>query len=125
MIFFLIESREASGTDGKAQNNLAKLQLFREFYIMVVTYVYFTRIVVYLLEATIPFYLYWFGELFTELATFLFFIITGYKFRPMPDNPYFHVPTDEAVDGDEYGLEDGTAEEEKTDSKQSRKMNFD
>ena len=92
---------------------------------MVVTYVYFTRIVVFLLEATIPFYLYWFGELFTELATFLFFIVTGYKFRPVPDNPYFNVPTDEAADGEEYGLEEGAGDEEKTETKTNRKMNFD
>ena len=43
------------------QVNLAKLQLFRQFYVMVVAYIYFTRIVVYLLEATIPFYMLWLG----------------------------------------------------------------
>ncbi|KAF5826811.1 lung seven transmembrane receptor-domain-containing protein [Dunaliella salina] len=44
--------REASQTDGKAARNLEKLTLFRQFYIMVVVYIYFTRIVVYLLKFT-------------------------------------------------------------------------
>ena len=54
--------RQAAEVDGKAQVNLAKLQLFRQFYVMVVAYIYFTRIVVFLLEATIPFYMLWLGE---------------------------------------------------------------
>ena len=47
--------REASQTDGKAARNLEKLQLFRQFYIMVVVYIYFTRIVVYLLRSTMEY----------------------------------------------------------------------
>ena len=48
-------SQEASQTDGKAAISLEKLKLFRHFYIMVVCYVYFTRIIVYLLRITVPF----------------------------------------------------------------------
>jgi hypothetical protein len=67
------------------------LQIFRQFYVMVVAYIYFTRIVVFLLAATIPYYLLWLGALFTELATFIFFVVTGFKFRPAIDNPYLPV----------------------------------
>eukprot|EP00607_Mallomonas_marina_P009512 CAMPEP_0182419110 /NCGR_PEP_ID=MMETSP1167-20130531/3509_1 /TAXON_ID=2988 /ORGANISM="Mallomonas Sp, Strain CCMP3275" /LENGTH=483 /DNA_ID=CAMNT_0024593745 /DNA_START=99 /DNA_END=1550 /DNA_ORIENTATION=+ len=87
--------RQAAGTDGKAQANLSKLTLFRQFYVMVVVYVYFTRIVVFLLSATIPFYLMWLGPMFTELATLLFFTITGFKFRPASNNPYLAVKGEE------------------------------
>ena len=73
--------RQAAGADGKAEHNLMKLTLFRQFYIMVVTYIYFTRIVVFLLAATLPFQLLWLRYLFTELATLAFYVVTGYKFK--------------------------------------------
>jgi len=98
--------RQAAEADGKAQHNLQKLQLFRQFYVMVVAYIYFTRIVVFLLAATIPFYLLWLGDMFTELATLLFFVVTGYKFKPARDNPYLPVSA-EGDEGGEYGLDDG------------------
>ena len=44
--------REAAAADGKAADTVGKLTLFRQFYVMVVAYVYFTRIVVFLLAAT-------------------------------------------------------------------------
>ena len=49
---------------------------------MVVVYVYFTRIVVYIIAATIPFDLLWLGPLATELATFAFFTVTGMNRLP-------------------------------------------
>jgi hypothetical protein len=68
---------------------MEKLKLFRQFYLMVVSYIYFTRIIVYLVDATLPFRLLWLGDFCAEGATLLFFCVTGYKFRPVPDNPYF------------------------------------
>lgn len=96
--------RQAAEADGKAQANLVKLQLFRQFYVMVVVYVYFTRIVVFLLAATIPFYLMWLGPLFTEIATLIFFVVTGFKFQPADDNPYLPVRTQDEDGKSEYGL---------------------
>src|ERR1700741_1492097 len=97
--------RQAAEVDGKAQNSLQKLQLFRQFYIMVVVYIYVTRIAVYLLTATVPFYLLWLGPCTTELPTFLFFTITGYKFRPQVNNPYLPVRSEDS-EGQEYGLDE-------------------
>lgn len=105
-VFCLFGYRQAAEVDGKAHNSLQKLQLFRQFYVMVVIYVYFTRIVVYILTSTVPFYLLWLGPLSTEIATFLFFTVTGYKFRPAPDNPYLPVSSEDQ-EGAEYGLEEG------------------
>merc|ERR1711998_426084 len=80
--------RQAAAADGKAEHNIMKLTLFRQFYIMVVTYIYFTRIIVYLLAATLPFELVWMRTFFSEGATIIFYFVTGWKFKPAEDNPY-------------------------------------
>merc|ERR1719495_2388619 len=90
--------QEASSTDGKAAVSLEKLGLFRHFYIMVVCYVYFTRIIVYLLKITVPFQYEWLDSMFKEVATLVFFVMTGYKFRPASNNPYFSVPMDDDME---------------------------
>lgn len=87
--------QEASATDGKAATNLRKLKLFRQFYIMVVCYIYFTRIIVCLLKITVAFQYAWLNEMFKEMATYVFFVLTGYKFRPVSSHPYFQVETDD------------------------------
>lgn len=99
--------QEASTTDGKAAINLRKLKLFRQFYIMVVGYIYFTRIIVYLLRVTVPFQLAWMDEMFREMATFAFFASTGYKFRPASAHPYFTVDSN---DEDEDGMDEALTE---------------
>lgn len=81
--------REASQTDGKAAANLEKLTLFRQFYIMVVSYIYFTRIVVYLIKSTAPYQYIWISDAAGELATLAFYVVTGWKFKPYGNNPYF------------------------------------
>jgi hypothetical protein len=87
--------REASQTDGKAARSLHKLTLFRQFYVMVVSYIYFTRIVVYLLRSTMPFRYVWVSDAAGESATLLFYIMTGLYFRPHAQNPYFAVNDDD------------------------------
>ncbi|XP_078042582.1 protein GPR107 isoform X1 [Augochlora pura] len=93
--------QEAAHTDGKAAVNLRKLKLFRHFYIMIVCYIYFTRIIVYLLKITVPFQYEWLDEMFREMATYVFFVLTGYKFRPASANPYFTLTTDDTIQADE------------------------
>ncbi|XP_015608013.1 protein GPR107 isoform X2 [Cephus cinctus] len=93
--------QEAGHTDGKAAVNLRKLKLFRHFYIMIFCYIYFTRIIVYLLKITVPFQYEWLDEMFREMATYVFFVLTGYKFRPASANPYFTLTTEELSQDDD------------------------
>ncbi|CAN6480420.1 unnamed protein product [Victoria cruziana] len=87
--------REAARTDGKAAVNLMKLTLFRQYYIVVICYIYFTRVVVYAL-ITITSYKYsWTSVIASEFATLAFYVFTGYKFRPEAHNPYFVIDDEE------------------------------
>lgn len=45
----------ASRTDGKMVFNLKKLQIFKHFYIMIIFYIYFTRIIGFLLKVSVIF----------------------------------------------------------------------
>jgi hypothetical protein len=36
--------------------------------------------------------------MFKEMTTFVFFVMTGYKFRPASNNPYFSLPTEEQME---------------------------
>jgi len=97
--------RQAAGADGKAEHNLMKLTLFRQFYIMVVCYIYFTRIIVFLLAATVPYDYMWLRFLFTELATLSFYVVTGFKFRPDDANPYLPLKREDDENDFEFGLD--------------------
>ncbi|XP_068270022.1 protein GPR107 [Nyctibius grandis] len=90
--------QEASATDGKAAINLAKLKLFRHYYVMIVCYIYFTRIIAILIKIAVPFQWKWLYQLLDEMATLVFFVLTGYKFRPASDNPYLQLPQDDEDD---------------------------
>uniref|UniRef100_A0A2C9JIT0 GOST seven transmembrane domain-containing protein n=1 Tax=Biomphalaria glabrata TaxID=6526 RepID=A0A2C9JIT0_BIOGL len=114
VIWSIRHLQEASKTDGKAAINLNKLKLFRHFYIMVVAYIYFTRIIGYLLVITLPFRYGWMKDLFEEAFLLVFFTLTGYKFRPTSDNPYLQVPLDsddeEEIELDEVLTKSGSTE---------------
>lgn len=90
--------REASQTDGKAARSLHKLTLFRQFYVLVVTYIYFTRIVVYLLKSTVSFRYIWVSDAARESATVVFYLLTGFYFQPHAQNPYFAANADDEID---------------------------
>lgn len=87
--------REAARTDGKAAVNLMKLTLFRQYYIVVICYIYFTRVVVYALETITSYRYLWTSVVAGELATLAFYVFTGYKFKPEAHNPYFVIDDEE------------------------------
>lgn len=48
-----------------------------------------------MLQMTVPFQYDWVCVVFKETAALVFFIVTGYKFRPASDNPYLQIPQSE------------------------------
>ena len=87
--------REAAKTDGKAAVNLMKLTLFRQYYIIVICYIYFTRVLVYALETITSYRFQWTSVVAGEVGTLAFYLFTGYKFRPKLHNPYFLIADEE------------------------------
>ncbi|KAJ5072958.1 transmembrane receptor [Anaeramoeba ignava] len=83
--------KSVASIDGKVAKSLEKLKLFRQFYILTVAFIYFTRIILILFERALTYQTKWVSPFFDELATFLFFIYIGYKFRPEPNNPYLRI----------------------------------
>lgn len=77
---------------------------------MIVCYIYFTRIIVYLLKITVAFQYVWLDEMFREMATYVFFVLTGYKFRPASAHPYFTVENESDEDEVEVLTESGLTE---------------
>jgi hypothetical protein len=75
----------------EAAKTLEKLKQFRSFYLLVVVYIYFTRIAVYLIATELGFRQTWLRYCITELGTLAFYAIVGFLFRPVEDNPYLEV----------------------------------
>ncbi|KAK2452331.1 protein CANDIDATE G-PROTEIN COUPLED RECEPTOR [Trifolium repens] len=89
-IVWSIESlRETSKTDGKGYKNLAKLTLFRQFYIVIIGYLCFTRIIVFALRTIAAYKYQWVGNAAEETTSFVFFIVMFYMFRPVEKNECF------------------------------------
>ncbi|KAL3536345.1 hypothetical protein ACH5RR_004806 [Cinchona calisaya] len=95
--------RETSKTDGKAARNLAKLTLFRQFYIVVIGYLYFTRIIVFALRTIAAYKYQWVAFAAEEIANLVFYTVMFYMFRPVEKNEYF-VLDEEEEDAAEMAL---------------------
>ncbi|XP_062225399.1 protein CANDIDATE G-PROTEIN COUPLED RECEPTOR 7-like [Phragmites australis] len=87
--------RESSKTDGKAARTLAKLTLFRQFYVVVIGYLYFTRIIVYALKTITNYKYRWVSVAAEEVATMAFYLFMFYMFRPAERNQYFALDDNE------------------------------
>ena len=56
---------------------------------------------------TIPFRYTYLSSVFQEGGTFIFFILTGFTFRPTLENPYLRLPQDaEEEDSDDVEMDD-------------------
>lgn len=92
--------KKAATTDGKAALSLKRMTIFREFYLIVISYIYFRIIVLYLLSMSLSYTFAWASTAAEELVTISLFCLVGYKFRPLKDNPYLKFD-DESVDDED------------------------
>ncbi|NWI57974.1 GP107 protein, partial [Calyptomena viridis] len=91
--------QEASATDGKGKSSDGVIVLMLSpFPSQIVCYIYFTRIIAILIKIAVPFQWKWLYQLLDEMATLVFFVLTGYKFRPASDNPYLQLSQDDEDD---------------------------
>ncbi|XP_043719690.1 protein CANDIDATE G-PROTEIN COUPLED RECEPTOR 7-like [Telopea speciosissima] len=95
IIWSIRSLREASKTDGKAARNLAKLSLFKQFYIVVVSYLYFTRVVATAIGTIINYKFEWVITAAMEGASLAFYAFIFYNFQPIEKNPYFVIDHEE------------------------------
>lgn len=95
IIWSIRSLRESSKTDGKAARTLAKLTLFRQFYVLVIGYLYFTRIIVFALKTIAEYNYQWVANAAEELASFVFYMVMFYMFRPIAANGYFIIDDEE------------------------------
>ncbi|KAK3158469.1 hypothetical protein QOZ80_2AG0137630 [Eleusine coracana subsp. coracana] len=95
IIWSIRSLREASKTDGKAARNLHKLTLFKRFYLVVVGYLYFTRIIVSAFLAVLSYRYKWGVNIAVEAASFAFYLFVFYNFQPVERNPYLYIGEDE------------------------------
>jgi hypothetical protein len=51
-------------------------------------------------QITVPFKYEWVDDMFREMTTFIFFVLTGYKFRPASNNPYLELAHDSDEEAD-------------------------
>ncbi|KQJ83494.1 hypothetical protein BRADI_5g15250v3 [Brachypodium distachyon] len=95
IIWSIRNLREASKTDGKAARNLKKLTLFKQFYLVVVGYLYFTRIAVSAFAAVLSYKYQWVVNVSVEAASLAFYVFVFYNFQPVERNPYLYVAEEE------------------------------
>lgn len=113
IIFAMVRSmcclRETSNTDGKAAKNLAKLPVFRKFFVLVIVYLLFMRIFVVALKVNVDYKYQWVSNAAEEIASLAFCSLMFYMFRPMERNEYIDVDDEEetaerSLKEQEFGL---------------------
>jgi hypothetical protein len=91
----LTSNPPAQGAPSKMEL-LAKLKKFRLFYLLVIAYIYMTRIMIYLFATMLDYRHLWLRYAIVELVTLVFYVTVGLLFRPsVEDGPVVSGATDE------------------------------
>lgn len=73
----------------RPQKRSQMIDRLRYFYVLLICYIYATRVLTQILPLLLPANSAWVSNLTSELATILFFFFAGREFRPSRDNPLF------------------------------------
>jgi hypothetical protein len=101
--WFIRSLEETSKADGKTLRNLAKLTLFKRFYIVLIVYLGVTRIILFTLRIITAYKYQWVSNAVEETTSFAFFIVMFYMFRPVEKNKCFAL--DEKEEEEEEAVE--------------------
>ena len=66
-----------------AGRSLDDLRRFRSFYLACVCYIYFSRLVVFMMQDFVPYDQIWISSAFTHTITLIFFVVTGLVYHPL------------------------------------------
>eukprot|EP00744_Colponema_vietnamica_P016052 GILI01022506.1.p1 GENE.GILI01022506.1~~GILI01022506.1.p1 ORF type:complete len:466 (-),score=71.40 GILI01022506.1:80-1351(-) len=91
-----------STTDRAEQRRLGRLRQFRTFYIVVVGYMFITRVALDYVVAVAPYFLTWAPAAIGELGAFFLYFVAGFMFRPAAQAEWEKEPKMSAAD-----IEDG------------------
>jgi NADH:ubiquinone oxidoreductase subunit 3 (subunit A) len=97
-----------STATGETLRLQSTLSLFRSFYLIVVAYIYFTRIVVYLFATSLSYNNTWMRYFVAEVGTLLFYLMIGIKFMPTVRSEYEQVVSNEPNSSEENTIELGS-----------------
>eukprot|EP00759_Apiculatamorpha_spiralis_P018241 PhF_6_TR24754/c0_g1_i3/m.33940 len=87
--------KDSSGTDGKVATNLVRLKQFRALYVVLVAYVYYSRIVITVTQDSLHYRYTWVATFLREIGTIFLFLYVGTRFRPCDRNPYLRLDAED------------------------------
>lgn len=93
-----LSEREADLESGDKGQILSKLKLFRTFYLVVIAYIYSTRILVYLFASLLDYRHLWVRYFVVEIVTLSFYVSVGLMFRPVSEVAYRGIEDDDLLD---------------------------
>lgn len=93
LIWSMKNLREVSESSDKAAAAMQQMAVFRNFYIVILVYIYLTRVIVVVIEGFLPFDYVFVAVVIRELVAIGFYSYTGYRFRPFAQGVYSQLPT--------------------------------
>lgn len=91
----LLEDGDDSDKSRDKTKIIARLKLFRSYYLLVVAYIYCTRILVYLFANLLNYRWLWVQHFTIEVISLAFYALSGLQFRPKIENAYSAVAADD------------------------------